>query len=118
LSALSRLAGNALVVLGLAVALSVLSYAHWEAREQRICLRVALRAWPCQVSWDAGVLLVSTGLLVSSRSLLERTVWGAFVLVYMVVGMRRLLHRRDKAGSLITKVDGWRYQGNRDGENL
>ena len=96
---LSTLTGNALVVLGLAVALSALSYAHWEAREQRISLHVALRAWPCQISCDAGVLLVSAGLLVSSRSLWERVVWGACAFVYIVVGARQRFLERGNVGS-------------------
>jgi hypothetical protein len=105
LNNLSNLAGNALVVMGLALSLSALSYAHWEAQAQGTHFRVVLRSRLCQISCDAGVLLACAGLLVSSRPLWERMVWGAFSLVHVCMGARRLIRRRQNAGSSIIEFD-------------
>lgn len=91
------LLGNALCVLSLAIVLSTLSYAHWEARERRMHFRVILATHSCQIACDVALLLLSAGLFLSARSPWERICWALFALLYTGLNLRKWLLFRAKA---------------------
>jgi hypothetical protein len=91
------LLGNALCVLALAIVLSTLSYAHWEARERRMRFRAILSTYSRQTACDLALLLLSMGLFLSARSPWERICWALFALLYTGLNLREWLLLRTKA---------------------
>jgi hypothetical protein len=91
------LSGNALCVLALAIALSTLSCAHWEARERGKQLRVVLASPSCQIACDLALLLLSAGLFLSARSPWERICWALFAVLYSALNLRKWLLLSGKA---------------------
>jgi hypothetical protein len=91
------LLGNALCVLSLAIVLSTLSYAHWEARERGMHFRVIMATYSCQIACELALLLLSMGLSLSARSPWERICWVLFALLYTGLNLREWLLLRAKA---------------------
>lgn len=89
--------GSTLWVLGLAIVLSTLSYAHWLAREHALRFRAVLTTFPVQITCGLGLVLVSMGLFLSSRSFGERICWALFVLLYTVLSLKQWLLWREKS---------------------
>jgi hypothetical protein len=67
---------NGLWVLGAALILAVLSFAHYEARRRGERLRVRLAAPGFQVGCFAGLGLISLGLALIGPRWWERILWG------------------------------------------
>jgi hypothetical protein len=97
LSDWTALCGSVLWVLGLAIVLSTLSYAHWLAREHALRFRAVLASSPVQITCGLGLVLVSMGLFFSSRSIGERICWALFVLLCTVLSLKQGLLSRGKS---------------------
>jgi hypothetical protein len=87
------LAGNALWIVGCALALATLSHAHWTAGLQGIRLRQQIQAWQSQIALSAAGLLFCLGLGVTSDQTLETVLWLLLSLAFLVqlVQIRRRL---------------------------
>jgi len=83
------LVADALWMLGLAVMLSTLSWAHWRASERKVRFRVIWGTSSCQITCDLGLVLVSVGLSLSARSAWEHVCWALFVLLYAVLALKQ-----------------------------
>lgn len=77
-------AANALWVLGLAVVLAALSWAHWVAQEEGVRLRRVLSRRGLRWPLDVGLLLFCAGLAATSRRWWERALWGVLALAWGV----------------------------------
>jgi len=73
--------GQALAILGLAIGLSTISYARYDAAERGTRLRNALDTPLCHATFGVALCLLGLGFGVSSRSLWERAVWTLAVLL-------------------------------------
>jgi O-antigen/teichoic acid export membrane protein len=95
------LAHNALWVLGLAVALAVLTIAYDESRRFRQRLRDRLAAPGFQTGLNVGLTLVCLGLLFSARAWWERVLWAlltaSFAAQVIWAGYRALAAKRRRA---------------------
>lgn len=102
------LAENALWILGCALALAVLSYAHWAANVTHAQLRAYLKQPHLQVIFNLAGLLFALGLGTTSKTILEQLIW--FVLAILVGGRAWLMWRniRHAARSAIGRqsIDG------------
>jgi hypothetical protein len=67
---------NSLWILGLAVLLAVLSWAHWVASTERGRLRAVLRRPRILQGLDLGLFLFCTGLAATGYTWWERILWG------------------------------------------
>jgi hypothetical protein len=67
---------NSLWILGLAVLLAVLSWAHWVASTEEKRLRAVLGRPRIQQGLDLGLFLFCAGLAATGRTWWERTLWG------------------------------------------
>ena len=92
----TSLIANAVWVLGLAVLLSTLSWAHWLARERRARFSLILGAPSCQLACDLGLLLASVGLFFSAHSIWEYICWALFALLYAVLSLQQWFMQRGK----------------------
>lgn len=77
-------AANGLWILGLAIILAGLSWAHWIAREEQRRFRSVLSRPGIQRTIDLGLLLFCAGLAATSRALWERVLWGLLGLAWIV----------------------------------
>lgn len=72
----TQLVGNAVWIVGVALALAVVSYAGWQAslRRQSLSAMLGLRTYALLL--DLAGILLSSGLLITSQKLLEKGVWA------------------------------------------
>lgn len=87
-----NLAGNALWILGSALALATLSYASWEASQRGERLRARLGMPGPQMALDAAGVLFCAGLAVTASAQWETWLWaalGALFLVQMLLLLRK-----------------------------
>ena len=85
-------AASSLWILGLAVFLALLSWAHWVASAGKVQFRAVL-GWPrVQRVVGLGLVLFCAGLVATSRTWWEQVLWGMLVVVWAVLG--RLTGRR------------------------
>ena len=73
---------NSLWILGLALLLAALSFAHCTAREERVRLRVVLRRTAVQRVTSVAWLLFCAGLAATSDALWEQVVWALLGLAW------------------------------------
>jgi hypothetical protein len=87
------LGGNALWIIGCALALAVFSHAHWSASLHGVCLRQQLLATQSQIALSAAGLLFCLGLGITSDRTLETALWLLLSLAFLVqlVQIRRRL---------------------------
>jgi len=94
------LAHNTLWLLGLAMALAVLSIALDESRPAGHRLRDSLAAPGFQAALDAGLVLVCVGLLFSAQAWWERGAWGLAAVLFAAhaiwAGHRALAESRQR----------------------
>lgn len=74
---------NSLWILGLAVLLAVLSWAHWVASAEGNRLRDELKRPQIQQVLDLGLFLFCAGLAATGRSWWERILWGLLAAVWV-----------------------------------
>lgn len=72
-----NLAANSLWIVGLALALAVVSYASWEAAQSAEKLRARLAHPARQAALDFAGALFCLGLAATSASWWEKLLWGA-----------------------------------------
>jgi hypothetical protein len=101
------LLGNALWILGLAVALSAISLAYWQARLQAQPLHRVLARRAFRSALAAGMLLFSLGLLMLESRLWARLLWGLLAALWLWQGCLAALrsHRSPPGGSRGTECD-------------
>ena len=75
---------NGLWVMGLAVLLAVLGWAHWVASEEKSRLRSVLARPNMLRVLDLGLALFSAGLAATGRAWWERLCWGLLAVVWIV----------------------------------
>jgi hypothetical protein len=83
-----EVATNGLWVLGLAMLLSTLSWAHWAASEEDERLRIVLSRSGTQHGLDWALFLFCTGLAATSRRWWEQILWGLLALAWVVQALR------------------------------
>ncbi len=74
------IAANALWIVGLAVLLSVWSWATYEASTKHQKVSARLESFPNSVWLDGGWLLFSAGLLATEHRWWARIIWGVWML--------------------------------------
>ena len=79
---------SALWVLGLAIALSALSFAYYRADTEGRRIRQVLSAREYQTTIDGGLTLVCLGLVGSSRTAWERVVWSLLAIAFGLQGFQ------------------------------
>jgi hypothetical protein len=79
---------NSLWILGLSICLAVLSMVSYRARAEQISLRQALSGPGRQVALAFGLLLVSLGILVTSRTWWQALLSGLLVVVLVGTAIR------------------------------
>jgi hypothetical protein len=82
-----NLAGNALWILGCALALGTLSFASWQASIRNERLRNRLGNSSIQAAFDAAGTLFCTGLAVTSDSTLEIVLWSVLGVLFLIQGI-------------------------------
>lgn len=75
---------NSLWILGLAVLLAALSWAHWAANVERIRFRVVLSRPGLRQVMNLGLILLCAGLVVAGRAWWERVLWGLLGIAWVV----------------------------------
>ena len=73
---------NGLWVLGLAIALAVLSWTHWAATSEKIRFWIVLRRPRIQQALDVGLVLFCSGLATTSRAWWEKVLWGLLAVAW------------------------------------
>jgi len=88
-----KVLASGLWILGLAVILAGLSWAHWIAATAGIRLGAALRRPDVQRVLDVGLALFCVGLAATGRARWEQVLWGALAVAWGVhagmVGRKR-----------------------------
>ena len=92
-----NLAGNALWILGCAIALATLSYASWQAAEHKQRLRDQLSKPGAQVSLDLAGILFCAGLAATSGAALNTVFWGTLGVLFAVHLLLILRQRRSSS---------------------
>ncbi len=87
---LSTVAG-ALWIIGGAIGLATVSYAHWEAQLRGESLRVVLAQARMQTALNAAAILFCTGQLGSVSEPWERVLWGILAVAF---GVQEIAHRK------------------------
>lgn len=77
-------AANSLWILGLAVLLAVLSWAHWAASAEGVQLRVVLGRPRMRQALDLGLILFCAGLAATARAWWERALWGLLAVAWAI----------------------------------
>ena len=77
-------AASSLWILGLAVFLALLSWAHWVASTEGGRLRVVLGQPWAQRVLGSGLVLFCTGLASTGRRWWERVLWGLLAILFAV----------------------------------
>ncbi len=90
---------NSLWILGLAILLAVLSWAHWGASLEGVRFRTALGRPEARRVVDLGLVLFCAGLAASNRTWWERILWGLLGVVWLVQGLLKAYpHSSPRAG--------------------
>jgi hypothetical protein len=77
--------GNALWILGCAVALATFSYQSWRASMHREKFTVMLKQPGAQIAMNLAGLLFCLGLAATSDSLVKYIIWGIFAAAFLVL---------------------------------
>lgn len=88
-----NLAGNALWILGCALALGTLSFASWQASIRNERLRHRLGTSSIQAAFDVAGMLFCTGLAATSDSTLEIVLWSVLGVLFLIQGILALRQR-------------------------
>lgn len=88
---------NSLWILGLAVLLAALSWAHWAASVEKVRFRAVLGRPRVQRVLNLGLALFCAGLAVTGRVWWERVLWGLLAAVWAVQAW--MTDRRAESGS-------------------
>ncbi|MDY6878135.1 MAG: hypothetical protein SWK90_18285 [Chloroflexota bacterium] len=75
---------NGFWILGLAVLLAVLSWAHWTASVEKVRFRAVLGRPKVQRVLNLGLAFFCAGLAATGRSWWERVIWGLLAAVWAV----------------------------------
>jgi hypothetical protein len=84
---LPAVVANALWVLGLSLALTALSWAHYTASQHQTRLRRELDHPAPRTALDAGLLLFCAGLAATSTRWWERALWLALALAWALLAL-------------------------------
>ena len=78
-----NLAGNALWIIGLALALAAVSHASWQASlyHERLRLRLAQKGY--QLVFDVAAVLFCLGMAATSRRVWENILWIVLAVLFM-----------------------------------
>jgi hypothetical protein len=93
---------NSLWILGLAVLLAVLSWAHWAASTEGKRLHAVLGQHRTQQGLDLGLFLFCAGLAATGRAWWERVLWGLLAVAWVFqawtvrIGARKTNNRETK----------------------
>jgi len=88
------LAANALWIIGLAIVLSVFSYASWQASQNHEKLRVQLARQQYQIFFDLAAVLFCLGMSGTSRSVWERILWGILAALFAAQALASRFFRK------------------------
>jgi hypothetical protein len=77
------LAANSLWILGLAVALAALSYASWQAWQNKEKLRLRLASRGAQLAFNLAGVLFCAGLAAASQSWWQILLWAILGLLFL-----------------------------------
>jgi phosphoglycerol transferase MdoB-like AlkP superfamily enzyme len=78
-----NLAANALWIIGLAIALAVVSHASWQAALQHEKLRNRLAQPGYQIYFDLAAVLFCLGMAATSRRLWEIILWSGLAVLFI-----------------------------------
>jgi hypothetical protein len=82
-----NLAGNALWILGCALALGTLSFASWQASIRNERLRHRLANSNIQAAFNAAGMLFCAGLAATSETTLEIVLWSVLGVLFLIQGI-------------------------------
>ena len=85
---------NSLWILGLAVLLAALSWAHWVASSEGRHLRIVLGRPQTQRCLDLGLFLFCVGLVATSRAWWERILWGLLAAAWVIKALLEGINTR------------------------
>jgi len=82
-----NLAANALWIIGLAIALAVVSHASWQAALYHEKLRSRLAQPGYQMFFDLAAVLFCLGMAATSRRVWEIILWSGLAVLFIVQGV-------------------------------
>jgi len=90
-----NLFANSLWILALALALSVFSFARWEAKAKGVRLKDEINHPKWQISLNLAGVLFCGGLAATTSQNWERILWGVIGMLFMVqIGTMSFLNRK------------------------